>query len=170
MRPGWPHWSRSRSRIACHRNCGVAVDHRIDSPRDNNPLSFLPRLETVPRQYFVLQSGEERLGRRVVETRSSPAHRLPNVELAAERGEVVGGVGGAAVEVEDHPRDPVLPTADSDGHLDGLSSQVGIGAAAGGVAEQPAGEQVDRCGGRACPRRWGFRSYRRPRSRSAQAR
>jgi hypothetical protein len=34
----------------------------------------------------VFQSGEERLGRGVVETRPGPAHRLPNAELVTEQG------------------------------------------------------------------------------------
>ena len=53
--------------------------------------------EMIAGQHFPFQRGEKCLRGSIVETRSDPAHRLPNPELPAQLGERVCGIGAAAV-------------------------------------------------------------------------
>src|SRR4051794_3750190 len=92
----------------------------------------------------MFQGREERFGRGIVETRADTPHRLANIELAADFGEVVGSVGRTAIRVEDHPGPLSFPAASGDGHLYRLTCEFGVRMTAGGVAQQPAREQVDR--------------------------
>jgi hypothetical protein len=63
----------------------------INNPIRNNPSRFFSGSEMMPRQHLVFERGEERLGRRIVETRPGPAHRLSNIEPVTEGGEIAGG-------------------------------------------------------------------------------
>src|SRR5215204_6721236 len=85
------------------------------APLQYDRLGVVSGFEVVSGQDFPFQAGEERLGGGVVEARPDPAHGLGDLEPAAEFGEVVRGVGRAAVGVEDDAADLVDTAAGRDG-------------------------------------------------------
>lgn len=91
--------------------------------------------EVVPGQHLVFQGGEERLGRGIVETRTDPAHRLPDAEFVlTQQGKARCGIGRAAVTVKDHAGDGIAAAADDGGDLDRIAGQLRVWMLRGGHA------------------------------------
>ena len=69
----------------------------VDDPCYNHFSDFFSSAKVVTREHLVLQCREERLRGRIIKARSDPAHGLCDVELLAQGGEVVRGVGRATI-------------------------------------------------------------------------
>lgn len=69
--------------------------------------------------------------------------RMPSL---AQSGQTVRGAGRTPFDVKDDPGHSLLSAASCDRHPNSLPCQFRIGMAAGGVARQPTGKQVDPCG------------------------
>ena len=67
------------------------------APIDYHRLRMDSITETIAGQHFPFQRGEKRLRGSIIETRSNPAHRLPNPQLPAQLGERICGIGATAV-------------------------------------------------------------------------
>ena len=108
-----------------------------------------PRLSTsakvMPGQDFPFQGREERLGGGIVETRPDPSHRLGKLQSLAQPGEVLSGIGRAAVGVEDRPR-RLSPPRVATAILIACLRDSFPGGSTGRTAQQPPGEQVKDCG------------------------
>ena len=99
---GFPDLVVDRREPVCGTVATLVIVEGV-TPVDNHSLRLNSITEAIAGQHFPFQRGEERLRGSIVETRSDPAHRLPNPQLPAQRGERVRGIGTTAVGVKPDP-------------------------------------------------------------------